>query len=762
MTFDYTLQMSPLFQNFPKEEAPLRIDTAFRYTPATVTGPEQYANLTCAVAELNSADVRTWNAAQVAAWMYSAGFEDPIIEKFVEHDITGNVLLDLQFEDLKEIEIQSFGKRHQLWNRIDALRGGDGRISPSRTPFEDIDRPATRNTRSKSVSHRDRSQSRARRSPQEPEAVDDAGFTPITPGGSKKRRGRKNRAHHDDTVTPMESVSIVAIEQLMPKPHKCAKGERCPKWRKQQKLITRIKEENGFPISPEKGGHIYVAGDPGNPKTAPPIVDHVVRPSSDPNVPSLVASSDLLGASQLPGFKLEEGTLAKLEARDAQENVRHFLQLQGIDRPRFTPTPEAVYQPPTPPLELFPPLQPPGHTPAPHMGLKSLPKLNIPTSVASNPGSIKVDSITGEPVTSIYSGPRSASAGPLTSIQSGPRSASAGPMTILHANIPRSASAGPRSAGPRSARYTTLAEQAFANNSIPPVPPPPAPADLYRYGTPASEMDVPVTAIPSGPVSRETSQSVPPNMQFRDPVARTGSRMDYRRPSFALPVLGEDEVFSPNGDDSNSPISDTETLREGNHPGAVDRHGRPRSKSHSKKLSNASTITATKAPRGFQYDNVNHAGWMKKRKTKFLKHDWQDHHFRLTGTQLAMHPNELPSSKALDTIDVDEYAVACSSLASNKLSAKLKALRIIEAQNKATASSDPHAFAFQLVPTTTSKDGEKIEVSVIKRTMANQKTHHFAVKTRDDRIDWMREVMLAKALKAKGEGYEVNVNGAQM
>ncbi|KAJ2988669.1 hypothetical protein NUW58_g3855 [Xylaria curta] len=34
------------------------------------------------------------------------------------------------------------------------------------------------------------------------------------------------------------------------------------------------------------------------------------------------------------------------------------------------------------------------------------------------------------------------------------------------------------------------------------------------------------------------------------------------------------------------------------------------------------------------------------------------------------------------------------------------------------------------------------------------KTHHFAVRSRDERIDWMRELMLAKALKQKGEGFE--------
>jgi hypothetical protein len=46
--------------------------------------------------------------------------------------------------------------------------------------------------------------------------------------------------------------------------------------------------------------------------------------------------------------------------------------------------------------------------------------------------------------------------------------------------------------------------------------------------------------------------------------------------------------------------------------------------------------------------------------------------------------------------------------------------------------------------------------------MPNGKVQHFAVTTKDQRIDWMRELMLAKALKAKSDGYEVNVNGANM
>ena len=145
---------------------------------------------------------------------------------------------------------------------------------------------------------------------------------------------------------------------------------------------------------------------------------------------------------------------------------------------------------------------------------------------------------------------------------------------------------------------------------------------------------------------------------------------------------------------------------------------------------------------------VNHAGWMKKRKTKMLRHEWHENHFRLNGTQLAMH-RDSKDLDILEAIDVDEYAVACSSLASNKLGAAFKSLKI----NGKKKEGDPAAFSFQLVPAAEKK-------GIL--NAATGKTHHFAVKTRDERIDWMRELMLAKALRQKVDGCEINVNGNAM
>ena len=159
-------------------------------------------SLPAAVAELGEAQVKDWSPTQVAEWMADAGFEASIVEKFLVHDIYGSVLLDLQFEDLKEIEIESFGKRRRVMSSIQRLRASSIPTSPEPSNSPDV---ITRAARHSEV--------------------------------HVNRRGRKAY----DEVTPGESISIVAIEQALPEPHVCPKGEECPKWIKRQRKIERIK-----------------------------------------------------------------------------------------------------------------------------------------------------------------------------------------------------------------------------------------------------------------------------------------------------------------------------------------------------------------------------------------------------------------------------------------------------------------------------------------------------------------------------------------
>lgn len=445
---------------------------------------------------------------------------------------------------------------------------------------------------------------------------------------NQSRRARRPRFGADTVISPAESVSIVGIEQLLPKPHKCSKGERCNKYRKQQRQLALLAQEH--PISPEHGGQIIISGDPGNATTA----GSMLRPTSEA-VPSVVASSDVLGPAQVPEFRLGEDNLRAMEHRDPQDNVKQFLSFQHLQTASHE-------EPATPPLEMFPPLHSLTRQGAQEQ-LRALPKLTIPSA----------------PVISAFS-PPTTTACPL---------------------LP-----------------PDRAESAFSPSRTY------LPANSFRHGTPFSEMDVPLTAVPIGPPARDFSQSVPPDMLYRRGSNRL--RTESRHPSFAMAKVAEDTILELPADVAVQAI-----------PASV--------------------------------KDANHAGWMKKRKTKFLRHEWHENHYTLKGTTLAMRPNER-SGETLEHIDVDDYAVACTSIGgSNKLTAALKSMKLAGGAKK-DGENIAAPFAFQLVPTAEKKGMKHAALG---------KTHYFAVKTRDQRIDWMRELMLAKALKQKGEGFDVCRNG---
>ena len=577
--------------------------------------------------------LETWTPHQVAGWMKKAGFEESIIERFRVNDISGGLLKHLHFEDLKELGISSFGQRHVLWDEIRKLR--DGPNASTEPPDECLSSSPPLDARVQ------------RQSP------DDGCSNPASPqdlkGQERKlsRRRARRALRPDDVISPAESASIVAIEQLLPEPHHCSKGEDCAKWRKYKRKMDKIAKE--FPLELEQIEEV---------NAAPSEV--TLRPTSEV-VPSVVASSDLLGPGNRPALRLDPDVLRVVQNRDPQENVRQFLNFQHLA--------ESPPEPSTPPYEMFPPLSPPANTQAPHSNLSKLPKLQIPAQV--KPPTVH------DPDRTIVQTHRS----PITAIQSDGR-------------------------------------------------------DIYRFASPASEMDVPVTAMPVGPIERDISSSVPPDMCYGgNPFQRCQSRDGYRT-----------QTFQPTDrSQSTAPIERSSSLSQRrHHPSFV---MAPLKENHL-----LSPIIDTSGDKTPTLADVNHTGWMKKRKTKMLRHEWQENHFRLKGTTLAMHRNS-KTEDALECIDVDEYAVACSSLASNKVNSAFKALKIgssSSSSKKKAAETDASAFTFQLVPAAEKKG---------LLGAATGKTHHFAVKSRDERIDWMRELMLAKALKQKVEGCEVNVNG---
>lgn len=595
----------------------------------------------------SSVPLQAWTPQQVGCWMTAAGLESSLVQKFRMHDISGAILKDLQFGDLKELGIVSFGQRHQLWDAIRNLRGG---LSVPSTPADD---PCYSST-SPNTSAAPQQPIRQRRADDcsNPSSPDDDKAKSPTVGRRRARRA----VRPDDVISPGESASIVAIEQLLPEPHHCSKGENCSKYKKYQRKMARFAKE--FPMELEQ----YQDAN-----AAPSEVS--MRPMSEA-VPSVVASSDLLGPGRLPALRLDEDLLRVVQTRDPQENVRQFLSFQHLDEP-----PEESS---TSPYEMFPPLSPPGPTQAPHSNLSLLPKLTIPT------------------------------------IQ---------PQDALSAN---------RTAVPLRQNYTPVTALYTKNENNG--------SNIFRLGSPASAMDVPVTAIPLGPIERDASQSVPPSMRLGgDPIYRSNSRADHRQ-QFR-------QQFSPvDRRQALSPIPRAQTAN------PIERSSSHR---HQPRFAMAPLRETFLSPIDGQDEltptanDVNYAGWMKKRKTKMLRHEWHENHFRLNGTRLAMHRDEKVND-ALEYIDVDEYAVACSSLASNKLNAAFKSLKL---SSKKKDGDDHSAFSFQLVPAAEKK-------GIL--GAATGKTHHFAVKSRDERIDWMRELMLAKARQQKADGCEINVNGSMI
>lgn len=634
---------------------------------------------------LDLATLVDWTPEMVAEYMFEAGIDGAIADRFIENDINGAILLTLKFEDLRELSIKSFGIRTRVWQHIERLKKGPDASPTLTTPIEDLPSREVRKEQKKAEE----------------------------PALKKQLSTRRGRQHMSDGITPNESVSIVGIEQVIPKPHHCSKGENCSKWRRTERAIAQFKREHPN-IDIQASGTVLVRGDAANLDTARALdASEFMRPYSEA-INSVVASSDVMGPGMPPMQYLQEASLRAVQTRDPQDNVRQFLSFQ--QRPLLAG--EEV--PPTPPFEII-------STAQPHHGLRRLPKLSIPLNEEAKR------------------------------------------QRMGHARSSSSSS--------HLQRSQQVQEQArdvqptYSERSSPEET---TPKSTYRFGTPFSEMDVPVTAVPLGPIARDASQSVPPDMNYRTSNSnnfsrpRSQSRASSRRPSFpVLPAVSEHNITRQYSQTPSPQQQVSPSLSEGaqRHLQAPPRGNYPWTAADRAKFEQVLPPGSTVAfATPGAVDGVTFQGPMKKRKTRMLRHEWQDGYFTLKGTRLNMHKDNRAVDRTLEYIDIDDYAIACSNAAStSKLTAAFKAVNI---SSHSREKSDPvGAFSFQLIPQ--DKNGTRLRKrdSSVPATIPPEgvngtgKTHHFAVKNRDERIDWMREMMLAKAMKQKGAGFEISVNG---
>jgi hypothetical protein len=667
------------------------------------------------VSHVTEGEIRNWSAEDVARWLRTAGYDEKkVIQRFIGNDISGSVLLDLQATDVGELSIHSF---LQVMSSIEHLKAtmqrgtapdamsrfhsettsSNGRSSPEHfAPAHFVpEQVAPAQTASEHLAP-------GRSSPKKPSYT-----MSVSPTGEVlPSRAYGQGGGQIPPEEPADSVSIIGIEQEPPKPHRCSKGKNCSKYRRYQKDMERYQRDldnmerldKKYPNAVLQKGVILI-GSPGNPETA----QNLLRPMSEAEA-SVVASSAVFGPQTGMGPRLSEAALSEVQRLDPQETIRNFLRNQHLDdSPK--PGPLGLETHNLAPADGYDhdDTSPPNAQPnsmAAH--LRSLPKLTIPTSP-------NTEDMTTAVTTNRYFTPTYQNGSP-TAVQQ------FGPFSHTH--------------------HTQAIE-------------------TYRQGTPFSEMDVPITAIPSDPIGRGVSQSVPPSMQYRalfpphndaNSFARSASVNSFARSTSTNSVARSTSTRSRDVLPLR-PVNENKALTPIEGPADLIRS--PRMVQHGQSGSLSSLASDP---------DVTHAGYMKKRKTtRLLRHEWSDAHFTLRGTNLAMHKDEHEAhriSRALDNIDVDEYAVACSSLAtSSKLTAAFKR-SILRSGNNVADSRDGTAFAFSLIPAT--KESEK------KALFSNNgvKSHHFAVKSREQRIDWMRELMLAKALKkGRDSGDDILVNG---
>ena len=505
--------------------------------------------------------------------MKDSGVEPDIIDCFIENDMTGAVLLDLQFRDLKELGIKSFGKRHKVWNHISRLRPSDESGAADR-PADSTAKPRKRSTR------------RLEKAPDAPECS-----SPTT----AQRTHRESALLNSPSADPQ---SIVAIEQLIPKPHRCNIGEDCPKAQHHKRIIQQLQKQHGFLMSPEDGDRLYLVASPiSNPSRISALLSEEQS--------RLAAANPTSSTHELEDgvlrLSLDAESLRQVAERDPQENVKAFLALQHLDASQIMPLsdededPETTMRPPSPP-------SPPGA----RASLQSLPRLKIPHHLAA-------------PASAPLYQDRSATTlrvpdPQLAALKTSPRHTIATHRSIPHVGSP---------VGMEHGGYPVV--DAFAGPAGP-------------YATP--------------PIARATSQSVPPNMHFRPASPRVSTR---RRPS--LPPLPEG--LEP----ASSAAAATATSPRPSSAGAGLRSGH---------VSHAGTVTGMPPPPPAEtlYPSVTHSGWMHKRDQKRLlvrRPAWHERHFRLTdGAQLTMHRNDMPAAQALDKLNIDDYAVNCSSIGAEK------------------------------------------------------------------------------------------------
>ncbi|KAG0639526.1 hypothetical protein HOY80DRAFT_886167 [Tuber brumale] len=764
------------------------------------------SELSAVVSDYEIDEVKSWSPKQVCAWMVALGFERELVEKFERNDISGAILVDLKWEDLKELDIHSFGKRIELWSEIHHLRARTATSPPmAQEPFVRTSSRVSRNSSTRSKTSRSpklargsqmvvrevghmRSSSGAKALPDLPtllprsdrrkeKAISEREESSDEEHASRpirqmRKRGRKTNVRvpkkqqfsvesidsetassepafeqYGHSLRYMPSIDDIeghvvirarrakspaarrrrkSVVEVLPneilrkpstrhkcrkhdgkcehkhhkKPHRCNKGDRC---RKHGANSSGSKSSGSKRAPSLEHGTILIATTPSIADANPPRISALYSGSERPTRPGSLATISVLASSDVLGPT--HGPEVKLR-ENTLKDVARMDPLENVKQfltlQHLQHLEERRESPPPVPTKS-----------AEHLArARGTYMPPTPSATPSPPLLPRNDSLL--PPTSSHSA-KSVLVPLAPAIQLPPTPTPSPPMRS------QTPSLGLRIQGMERPAPPSI------NNATSPISRMRSPSNLLRTTTPFSEADVPYPS--ATPVPRNMSNSAPPDMRFRRFPTPDFSQQHSNPPLPTTPL----PLPSRRGTSASTSQFRPQPL----HMTVVDENAEWEPVDEDEEVKMAPSPNPSKM----------HSGWMKKRRTNWFRHEWADYHFVLKGTRLGYTKN---TEKEDGFIEMDNYSVSCSNSASHKLSAAFKGARLF-GRKTGGVGEGTGAYFFQLVPA--APEGGRNTVG---------KVHYFAVGSREERIDWMRELMLAKAIKQKKEGFEVEVNGERI
>ena len=742
--------------------------------PLTVSAnPKPIIGVETSVGKIEDEDIRNWSAQHVAAWMFNVGFENDIIEKFALHDINGAVLLDLKFEDLRDLDVASYGKRRQLWTEILDLRAEGGYSPNNEKLLADIEKYYTSDT----TLSRNSSERRRRSEYQQ---------RPLS---------MSHGPHQTDcSMEPEPTPQCSTKDELIPRPHRCSKGEKCSKWKQQKSMLEEVDKQHGPNTPPSESSRVF--GD------FRPIS---LRPYS--------SESGGANASNVICVNDDQRSIVELDSRSVYNTPAPSIKELDTD-----PTPRTQQPANAASADIPRPLSPslstglrPGHPPR-GSSLQGLPRLSIPPPPISPLRQASPSGLRSPRTLSPFQKTRSPMSPALPPTIS-PVMLPSSPTTGFRRRSPSSESPSLKHPSPSFHRLRSPASESElaaplsppqqSANSAEPVS---APTRTNHTLRPAASLDsVPKrrdfaplptvreshgTSSPKTPRTKNTKPLLSKPLPVTPPQSTHGSRTSSETHISSSPdpssTRTTPEPAQSTQDDPRpqaaSPCPSDATLVNPFPPPTPTLSRKP-----SAKLSTTPTSSTSEAPKPCPPLNYGpetiRTGWVRRRRARLWRHEWQPAHVRLTPTRLTLHASARPEdTDPIETIDVDDYAVACSSVSNgSKLAAAMRSVGNIGTLGGKIMVDGGECFVWQLVPATvagerapgTGRSSSNGSIPASANPVLNTieedpctgtvggggggckkgrdalRTYHFAVKTRDERIDWMREVMLAKALRQR-------------